>query len=218
MLEFLRRKVGRRKLRLFACACCRRIWDHFDDERSRNAVEVAERYADKAVNEQVRLITRQGALEAAHNNAAWAAQRVVASKVADFVYAVPTRVIASIEDAARSRAWTSIRDAEQSVRILALEEATAMATENERQAQSKLLRDIFGNPFGPVIVAPICLAANVVAIAKTIYDGRRFGDMPILGDALEDAGCDNADILNHCRQPGEHVRGCWVVDLILGKS
>jgi hypothetical protein len=55
-------------------------------------------------------------------------------------------------------------------------------------------------------------------IARAIYDGRAFERMPILADALEDAGCGDADILRHCREPGEHVRGCWVVDLLLGKS
>jgi len=55
-------------------------------------------------------------------------------------------------------------------------------------------------------------------IAQAIYDERDFDRLPILADALEDAGCDNTDLLNHCRQPGDHVRGCWAVDLVLGKS
>jgi len=55
-------------------------------------------------------------------------------------------------------------------------------------------------------------------IAQVIYDNRAFDHLPLLADALEDAGCDDADILSHCRTPGEHVRGCWVVDLLLGKS
>jgi hypothetical protein len=88
----------------------------------------------------------------------------------------------------------------------------------ELQAQCNLLRDIFGNPFRPVAVDPSWKTANVIGIAQAIYDERRFGELPILADALEDAGCANADVLGHCRQPGEHVRGCWVVDLILGKG
>jgi len=81
-----------------------------------------------------------------------------------------------------------------------------------------LIRDVFGNPFRPVVVAPEWLTPDVLAIAAGIYSERAFDRMPILADALQDAGCDSSDILNHCRQPGEHVRGCWVVDLILGKS
>jgi hypothetical protein len=89
----------------------------------------------------------------------------------------------------------------------------------ERSAQVSLLRDIFGPlPFRLVTICPAWQTANVVSLAQAIYGERAFDRMPILGDALEEAGCDNADILNHCRQPGEHVRGCWVVDLVLGKQ
>jgi hypothetical protein len=83
---------------------------------------------------------------------------------------------------------------------------------------SAVTRDIFGNPFRPVTVDPSWLTSDVRALAGGIYEERTFDRMPILADALQDAGCDNEDILNHCRQPGEHVRGCWVVDLLLGKS
>ncbi|SRR5579871_339609 len=65
---------------------------------------------------------------------------------------------------------------------------------------------------------PAWQSSNVVSLAQAIYDERAFNRMPILADALEDAGCTNADVLNHCRKPGEHVRGCWVVDLLLGKQ
>jgi hypothetical protein len=89
-------------------------------------------------------------------------------------------------------------------------------------AGPRLLRDIFGPlPFRAIALDPAWLTwnhATVHAIAGRIYDERTFHDLPILADALEDAGCTDPDILAHCRQGGEHVRGCWVVDLILGKS
>lgn len=88
----------------------------------------------------------------------------------------------------------------------------------EGAAQVCLLRDIFGNPFRPVTLDPRWQSETVVALASGIYAERAFDRMLILADALEDAGCDNADILAHCRGDGPHVRGCWVVDLILGKS
>jgi hypothetical protein len=88
----------------------------------------------------------------------------------------------------------------------------------EQRYQADLLRDIFGNPFRPVAVDPAWRTSAVVALATGIYDERAFDRMPILADALEDAGCDNDDILDHCRGPNPHVRGCWVVDLPLGKS
>jgi hypothetical protein len=90
-----------------------------------------------------------------------------------------------------------------------------------RAVAAPLLRDIFGNPFRPVTINPEWVACNDGMVRKTaqaIYDERAFDRMPILADALQDAGCDNADILDHCRKPGEHVKGCWVVDLLLGKE
>jgi len=87
--------------------------------------------------------------------------------------------------------------------------------------QTVRLRCIFGNPFRPLPLDPTWIAWNdgtVSKIAQAIYDERAFDRMPILADALEDAGCTDRAILNHCRQPGEHVRGCWLVDLLLGKE
>lgn len=81
-----------------------------------------------------------------------------------------------------------------------------------------LLRDIFGNPFRPVGVSPEWRTATAITLAGRMYESRDFDSMPILADALQDAGCDDADILDHCRGPGPHVRGCWVVDLVLGKE
>jgi hypothetical protein len=85
--------------------------------------------------------------------------------------------------------------------------------------QPALLRDIFGNPFRPVALDPAWVTSDVLALARGIYEERAFDRMPILADALQDAGCTNEDVLNHCRDANAtHVRGCWVVDLLLGKS
>jgi hypothetical protein len=88
--------------------------------------------------------------------------------------------------------------------------------------EAYLLQDVFGPlPFRPVAIDPAWLRWNfgtVPAIARHVYEDRAFHDLPILADALEDAGCTDQDILTHCRLPGEHVRGCWVVDLLLGKE
>ncbi|HXG12005.1 MAG TPA: hypothetical protein VNK04_19785 [Gemmataceae bacterium] len=88
----------------------------------------------------------------------------------------------------------------------------------ECAAQADLLRDIIGNPFRPLMTDPIWRTSKVVGLAQIIYDSRAFDRMAGLADALEEAGCDNAAILSHCRQPGEHVRGCWVLDALLGKE
>ena len=84
--------------------------------------------------------------------------------------------------------------------------------------QIALARDIFGNPFRPVAFDPAWRRADTTGIAARMYESREFSAMPILADALEESGCTNADVLLHCREPGVHVRGCWVVDRVLGKS
>ena len=91
-------------------------------------------------------------------------------------------------------------------------------------AQEKLtplVRDIFGNPFRRVKVDPAWLRWNngtVPTIAQGVFDDRAFDRLPILADALADAGCNNEDILAHCRSANPHTHGCWVVDLLLGKA
>src|SRR5262249_42099247 len=92
---------------------------------------------------------------------------------------------------------------------------------SDRIAACSLIRDVFGNPPRSVALQRGWLTwhdRTVLKLAQTIYDDRRCDMMPILADALEEAGCTNADILDHCRGLGPHVRGCWVVDLMLGKE
>jgi hypothetical protein len=81
-----------------------------------------------------------------------------------------------------------------------------------------LLHDIAGNPYRPAKFKPHWRTDTVTVLARQMYNSRDFGAMPILADALQDAGCDNEQVLTHCRNEGEHVRGCWVVDLVLGKE
>jgi hypothetical protein len=87
-----------------------------------------------------------------------------------------------------------------------------------RPVHAAMMRDILGNPFQPVMLNPAWKTGNVVALATAIYHDRAFDRMPILADALEEAGCQSESILSHCRSAGEHVRGCWVVDRVLGKE
>jgi hypothetical protein len=211
MLEFLRRKASDRKLRLFAVACCRRIWHVMSDERIRAAVEVAERFADGQANaEELKNVTR------------------AADKVDELASppALSTAACAAYYLGGKERSWCSdvthcaAYAAASSHADWKRQPSDYDATLNrERTAQAGLLRCVFGPyPSRPVTINPAWRTANVSALAQTIYDERAFDRLPILADALEDAGCDNADILNHCRQPGEHCRGCWVVDLVLDKE
>jgi hypothetical protein len=94
------------------------------------------------------------------------------------------------------------------------EEASAAAADHQR----RLLFDIFGNPFRPVTLDPAWRTSTAVALAQQMYESRDFAAMPILADALQHAGCEDEQILAHCRGPGLHVRGCWVVDAVFGKE
>ncbi|AMV27436.1 hypothetical protein VT84_23755 [Gemmata sp. SH-PL17] len=111
----------------------------------------------------------------------------------------------------RQRSTDAEEIAEESVFNGSLDEDT------ERRIHIALFRDIFGNPFRPVTFLPEWRTSTAVALAGQMYESRDFGAMPILADALQDAGCDSADVLDHCRGKGPHVRGCWVVDSILEK-
>jgi hypothetical protein len=88
----------------------------------------------------------------------------------------------------------------------------------EYAQKEKLLRDIFGNPFRLVPFSPAWRTDTAVSLARQMYESRDFSAMPILADALQDAGCEDEQILGHCRGPGPHVRGCWAIDLVLGKG
>jgi len=102
--------------------------------------------------------------------------------------------------------------------MFAAESAIWTSARSEANARAALMRDVWGDLFRRLAIKSAWRTATVTSLAQAIYDERAFDRMPILGDGLEDAGCADADILGHCRGGGEHVRGCWVVDLVLGKE
>jgi hypothetical protein len=220
MLEWLQGKVSDRKLRLFSVACCRRVWERLE-EGGRHAVEVAERFADGEADAQqfkrARLISQES-----REPAGWGGEQACAWYTTDKFAWRAAEGAARASAGIFSRAWdlaarkadrTRSRVDRQAVGAIAqLEQAAASA------AQADLLRDIFGNPVRPVTFSPDWQTDTAVSLARQMYESREFGAMPILADALQDAGCDNEDILTHCRGSGPHVRGCWVVDLVLGKE
>jgi hypothetical protein len=87
-----------------------------------------------------------------------------------------------------------------------------------RRRQAAILRDIFGNPFRHNSFDPAWVTPQVKALVQRIYDDSAFDRLPHVADALEKAGCDNGELLAHCRGPGPHAKGCWVVDLLLAKG
>jgi len=208
----LRRNVSDRGLRLFGVWCCRRIQHLMIDRRSQVAVDKAEQFAegtgtlpelDAFGMDAYGVIYENDEVQDSqpHRSAAYAASGSAGGDAWEAAQA-----------AANNSAEAAFEPHEGQPEMSDADYRAAVAPE------VAVLRDLVGNPFRPVTADPSWLTATVDALATAIYDERAFDRLPILADALEDAGCTNADILNHCRQPGEHVRGCWVVDLVLGKS
>jgi hypothetical protein len=220
MLAFLNEGPGGRKLRLFACACCRGVWHLLTDERSRDAVETAEQYADSLAGE--------AGLLAAHEAAACAYQtaRTPASRASGCSAAACSAAELFPADSPGSVVVEAADAAAQALAFAAdgviWSTAWYDALNTAKATQSAVLRDLISNPFRPKpALDPAWLAwgrATIPSLATAIYEERRWEDLPVLADALEEAGCTNAEVLSHCRGPGPHARGCWLVDALLGKE
>jgi hypothetical protein len=226
MLELLRWRASERKLRLFACACCRRIWTGLVDERSRRAVEVAERFADGLASDQ----ERDAAADAAWKACSLLDHFNASDAVWDACRPAPDARFAA-EAAEDEAAWAASTEKEQLSGVYIATPAGEAAAEAERGAQAVLLRDIFTPfrlPFLPVSVDPAWLAwhgAAVVKLARAVYEERELPSghldaarLAVLADMLEEAGCCDGELLGHLRRPGLHVRGCWVVDFLSGRE
>jgi hypothetical protein len=224
MLRFLRHTESDRKLRLFAAACCRRIWHLLADERSRRAVEVAECYVD-------------GLTSKAERAAAYAE----ASAAASATCRIESGIIpggssyAYLAHDAGGVAASAAADVLDYDRFAAPDDVARLAVDAaanpyaEAATQASVLRDIFGNPFNPSPSLPASVLVwndgTVQRLAQAIYEERQLpagtldaGRLAILADALLDAGCEDEELLAHLRSPGPHVSGCWAVDALLGKS
>jgi hypothetical protein len=191
-------RVSARQLRLAYCACLRSdpIARLLVSKGSRRAGEVSEQYADGRTSAAALRSARVGA------HSAWA--RIGPLKPEQYAAA----------ELAHNACWldpTMLRAGLTALQRLAGSSGLVIPV--------ALLHDIFGNPFRPVSLDPAWRTSAVVDLARGIYEERAFDRMPILGDALDDAGCDVEAVLAHCRcENATHVRGCWVVDLVLGKA
>jgi hypothetical protein len=206
MLRYLQRSTrvrpSVRKLCLFSFACCGRLPVVRSDELARRAIEVAESFVE-GVGERSELLAADRQMDA-H----W--QSSTLQRSAELL-----PVLLAVRLAIGREAFPM-----SSARVIA-GNAAQWARRDEPKKQSQLLRGVLGDPFRPSRVEASWLRWNdgtIPRIAQGIYEQRAFDRLPILHDALLDAGCDDEDILAHCRGAGPHVRGCWVIDLILGKS
>ncbi len=192
MLQHLSGKWSPRKQRLFACACCRLTRTAVRAERPRSVLETAENVADDPTHTRQLRQVRKAWLDA-H----------------DMVFA-PWR-------------WALVAASEPDWRASCADDAAAQTVRagsrpgSEARRVAGLIREAVGNPFRPVEFAPEWRTSTVVELATRAYESRDFTLLPVLGDALMDAGCVDERVLAHCRGKGPHVRGCWVVDGILGK-
>jgi hypothetical protein len=214
MLWFLGEAATARKVRLFICACCRRAWHLVKDKRLKALLPLLEDLADGKLTDR---------------------EREQAREVADSVrYPKPTNAQQCLgiefRDAMGKKYYVGAGFGEYSAGLFgefaacafgyaAKDSAFGKAKKAERKMQATLVREIFGNPFRRVKFNPAWRTTDVKLLAQGIYEEHAFDRMPILADALQDAGCASEDILNHLRDPqAAHVRGCWALDLVLGKE
>jgi hypothetical protein len=216
MFELLRPVASDRKCRLFCVACCRECWDQFTDDLSRHAVNVAERYADGLASDSELGVAEGNARRVATVLNQWCLFAGAAAETASHRVAPPEHgwVGGSTTDwYMHSKYWEAVSEF-----IAWFPNPSPFYAEPLERHHCDLLRDIFGNPFRPVDFSPEWRTDTVVSLARGMYDSRDFTAMPILADALQDAGCENEVILEHCRGTAPHVRGCWVADLLLERG
>lgn len=197
MLEFLRERASDRQLRLFACACCRSVYGFIPEGPCRQAIEVSLRFAEGLATVDELAAAHKAAIASADRGpnveAAWAACET----------ANPAAMRAARVAAQESR--------EQIFR------QSPRAAEDEARTQAVFLRDIVGNPFRPVPASEVEWLAGWPALKEIVADIQAVDlheDLQLLGEKLDELGCDNESILNHCRTELPHVRGCWVVELL----
>jgi hypothetical protein len=212
MLRFVRDTAGDRRLRLFGCACLRRVLPVLNDEAvSRKTVEFAERFADGLVTRNELHGQAWGPAGQAFAVVLWAAFDA-AETAAEFATGM-----VRLSTVAWGPDYSQALSVEESMSPEQQEWADA-AENDERRAQAQLASDIFGNPLRPVAFDPRWRTSDAVGLATAIYEDRAFDRLPLLADALMDAGCADAEMVGHCRSVGPHTRGCYVVDLVLGKE
>jgi hypothetical protein len=205
MLDWIVGKSSERKLRLFAVACCRELRPDLLNNVCRNAIDVAERHADGLASRRERTRAIANTVNVAREMGFGDEDARYFPGCADEAHAAFAVLHALGPRAKLPHASTAARHIWSSGRQLL-------------RIHCQRLRCIIGNPFHANPVDPSWITENVVSVAHAIYDGRAFERMRILADALEDAGCDNADMLSHLRNGGEHARGCWVIDALTGRT
>ncbi len=213
MLDFLRSSglMNERKVRLFVCASTRLLWEHIQPGPMREAVEAGERRADGVPWEDecrglISELTRMPVEYGRRTGRNWFAGQMRETLAAYFGARKAVGHWFALAEVPHRHMWH-------------------IHSEVTGPQQPGLLRDIFGGPFRPVTLDPSLLTPAIVKLARAAYDERLLPSseldaqrLAVLADALEEAGLTDAGLLAHLREPGGHVRGCWGVDLLLGKG
>jgi hypothetical protein len=226
ILYHVRNCASPRKLRLYCVACCRALLGPWlGRDWCGPGLDVAQRYAEGLAADEQREQHRRRA-EEAHNYLADLdrTQFHIARRGEMLAASAVMLALAPDGDESFATACRCSRDSAAAPAHLAFRNLPTTCDEQERNAdavQCELARELFGNPFRPVKIDPTWLVVNdgaAAGLARTIYQEQRFGEMSILADALEEAGCTDEAILAHCRSGAGHVLGCWLLDALLGQA
>jgi hypothetical protein len=206
-----------RKVRLFWCACLRRAWPTLVEDRTRELVELVERNPLDAGGElTAELVAFRKAAQldfpgrGFERHPDYWALRV-------FLFRPPDPLVVLLTEIADRAGAAAVRRSRHEPATAPWWAPPPPPGSPERARQCRLIREVFGNPFRPARPDPAWLTSDVLLLARGIAADRAFDRMPILADALQDAGCYDAGVLDHCRGAGDHVRGCWVIEALLGK-
>jgi hypothetical protein len=191
------KRLPARSGRLFASGCFRLVWDRIKTDDIKLAVEMSDMRADKKISQQELERHRYPMTKPSENVTTW--------------LAVAIQSLATSNLNPGYVAWQVRTATQNDIYHLARRGIPC-------RMQADLVREIIANPFRPAAFDPRWRTSDAVALAQSIYDERAFERLPILADALMDAGCEDEQVISHCRSEGPHVRGCWVVDLVLGKQ
>ena len=204
MLHLLSNSSGVRKWRLFAVEACRKALERFDYPQLAPALDygatLADDFSTACVGDLDDVFDELGLGLDGASETLWRLVEAVVYSHRHRVLDVGTGrgVIEAIQEAY----WAGV---------------VGSKGDDDFAFQADLLREFFGNPFAAPWFKPRWRTSDVLQLARCIHEIRAFDRLPVLADALEEAGCGQADILGHCREPGDHRRGCWVLDLILEK-
>jgi hypothetical protein len=220
-------QVSDRKLDLFNGWCCHALWPYLTDPRSRAAARYAEQHVEQGCPDsperEAILLAAKAAVEELIKKAHHAPTAAECRR--RFVYAWAAQIAQQAlgHDQPNRGVYANALLTAQAFGYANDERAACLPGSEELRderlkTQAAIFRDIVGNPFDPVALDPRWRTEDTLGLARGIYEDRAFVRLPLLGDALMDAGCDDERLLSHCRTRGSHARGCWAVDLILGKS